>query len=144
MKAKLLSVGVMLALAPGFALAEGLASQPNDEVCIALAVAMIRGDQAVKDEAKPLLEERNETCAPAEMYLKIAEARLQFLNAQQQGQANAALEEQQRKSDRDARIRAAGQAWLIYQAQQDAIRRNNAPKTTTCRTFAGTTTCETR
>lgn len=124
--------------------AEGLSTQPNDEICIALAVAMIRGDQAVKDEARPLLEQRNETCSPADMYLKIADARLQFLNAQQQGQQMAALEEQQRRSERDARIRTAGQAWLIYQAQQDALRRSNAPKTTTCRTFANTTTCDTR
>lgn len=144
MKACRLILSIVLPLLPGTVFAQGLRAQPNDELCIALAVAMIRGDQAVKDEAKPILEQRNETCAPSDMYLKIAEARLQFLAAQQQGASNAAMEEQQRQSDRDARIRAAGQAWLIYQSQQDAIRRNNAPKTTTCRTFGGTTTCDTR
>lgn len=134
----------LLLLSPFAGMAQDLKSQPNDELCIALAVAMIRGDQTTKDSVTPLLEERKEACAPSDMYLKIAEARLQFMKANQAQVAQDAATEQQRKADRDARIRSAGQAWLIYQAQQDAQRRANFPKTTTCSTFANTTTCDTR
>lgn len=137
------SIASSLLLLACTALAQDLSSQPNDELCIAMAVGMIRGDQATKDAVRPILEQRGEDCAPSETYLKIAEARLQFLQAQQAQVAQDAATEQQRKADRDARIRGAGQAWLIYQAQQDAQRRANFPKTTTCNTFGGTTTCNT-
>ena len=131
-------------LLAGQVAAQNLSSQPNDELCIRMAVEMIRGDQAAKDALRPMLEQRGETCAPPDMYLKIAEARLQFLQAQQTQAVNDAGLEEQRREDRAARIRAAGQAWLIYQGQQDAQRRSNTPSTTTCNTFAGTTTCNTR
>lgn len=138
------AVGAALALMAGSAVAQDLTSQPNDELCIVMAVGMIRGDQATKDAVRPILEQRGERCDPADMYLKIAEARLQFLQAQQSQVAQDAATEQQRKADRDARIRNAGQAWLIYQAQQDAQRRASFPKTTSCQTFGDSTTCNTR
>lgn len=134
-------VALLLTAAP--ALAQDFTSLPNDELCIAMAVGMIQGDQPTKDAMRPILEQRGETCAPAETYLKIAEARLQFIQAQQAKAAQDAAAEQQRKADRDARIRSAGQAWLIYQAQQDAQRKADFPKTTRCNTFEGMTTCHT-
>ncbi len=137
-----LMIGLALLAAPAHA--EDLASKRNDELCVSLAMSMIQGDRAAKDELQPVLVQRGESCAPSDMYIKIAESRLRL---QQAGQNQAALDEvaeQQRRSDRDARIRAAGQAWLIHQAQQDAQRRANFPKTTTCRSFANTTTCDTR
>ncbi len=138
------SVGALAALATGAALGQDLSKLPNDELCIAMAVSMIQGDQPTKDAVRTALKQRGEVCEPADMYLKIGQARLQFLQAQQGQVAQQAAAAEQAKADRDAHIRKAGQAWLIYQAQQDAQRRANTPKTTTCSTFFDTVTCDTR
>lgn len=132
------------ALTTGAALGQDLNKLPNDELCIAMAVGLIQGDQPTKDAVRPVLEQRGEVCEPADMYLKIGQARLQFLQAQQGQVAQQAAAAEQAKSERDAHIRKAGQAWLIYQAQQDAQRRANTPTTTRCRTVFDTVTCDTR
>lgn len=124
--------------------AEGLDAMPNDELCIAMAVGMITGNQDLKDTTRPELERRGEICAPADMYIKIAEARIGFMRAQA-GQAPpppAPLPEPNWRS----RVGAAADAFLIMQRQQQEQRRQNTviPSTTTCNTFEGMTTCHTR
>lgn len=133
-----------LLLLSGAAGAEGLESMPNDELCIAMAVGMITGNQEIKDTTRPELERRGEICAPADMYIKIAEARIGFMQAQA-GRAPPPPLQPPEPSWRN-RIGAAADAFLIMQRQQQEQRRQNTvvPSTTTCNTFEGMTTCHTR
>lgn len=133
-----------LLLLSSAAAAEGLDAMPNDELCIAMAVGMITGNQDLKDTTRPELERRGEICAPADMYIKIAEARIGFMRAQA-GQAPPPPVEPPEPSWR-RRVGAAADAFLIMQRQQQEQRRQNTviPSTTTCNTFEGMTTCHTR
>lgn len=133
-----------LLLLSGSVGAEGLESMPNDELCIAMAVGMITGSQELKETTRPELERRGEICAPGDMYIKIAEARIGFMRAQA-GQAPSPPPQPPEPSWR-SRVGAAADAFLIMQRQQQEQRRQNTviPSTTTCNTFEGMTTCHTR
>ncbi|WP_423176270.1 MULTISPECIES: hypothetical protein [unclassified Stenotrophomonas maltophilia group] len=136
---KLLALALLSAASANAA--DGIQAVPNDELCIAMAVGMITGSQEVKDSVRPELERRSETCAPADMYIKIAEARIGFM------QAKAATPQPPAPEPRPSmrqRIGQAADAYLDFQRQQQLQRQTRpAPTTTTCNSFEGMTTCHT-
>lgn len=137
---KLLALALLSAASANAA--DGIQAVPNDELCIAMAVGMITGSQEVKDSVRPELERRSEICAPADMYIKIAEARIGFMQAKAAEPQPPAPEP--RPSIRQ-RIGQAADAYLEFQRQQQLQRQTRpAPTTTTCNSFEGTTTCHTR
>ena len=135
---KLLALALLYAASANAA--DGIQAVPNDELCIAMAVGMITGSQEVKDSVRPELERRLETCAPADMYIKIAEARIGFM------QAKAATPQPPAPEPRPSmrkRIGQAADAYLELQRQQQQRQTRPVPTTTTCNSFEGMTTCHT-
>lgn len=133
-------------LLPTAAAAQDWASKPNDELCISLAVQMISGQDSGKQALIDELTTRGEDCSPSDMYIKIAQARLEFIAARARDQAQPIAATQ---SDDDSFRRGVGraaQAYLLLQQQRQAEINANRPITTTCRhnDMMGTTTCDTR
>jgi hypothetical protein len=122
----------MAALA-GPALATNYSQTSSSELCVVYAVALIRGNEqnpALVSE----LRGRGETCAPSETYIQAAEARIRMLEYQAHRQEVGRLNAEARtQAERDQRIRAAGQAYLMLQQQRDAERKANVQRMTTTR-----------
>lgn len=131
---------LLLAALPFAVQAGDLVPMESPELCVLYSMTLITGQptySATQPEIVAELGRRGESCAPADVYMAAATERVRRLEAadeiQRQGEATADL----RREERNARIRAAGRAWLQMQEQ-------NRPQVTQCKTFAGTMTCTTQ
>lgn len=135
---RLLSVASALALAAPLAVQAGdVTHMESPELCVLYGVTLITGQpsySASQSEIVAELERRVESCAPADVYMAAARERVRRLEAADEIVRQAESRDSLRREERNARIRAAGRAWLQLQEQ-------NRPKTTRCTTFADTMTC---
>lgn len=136
----------LLLLLAGPAMAGDPSTFSHDELCIWRAAALIDPSTPPAGTAGAMaaeLSKRGETCDDPS-YVQIAEARLQAAERYASEQAHAqAAQSQDEREERNARIRAAGRAYLLLQEQQRERAQQNRPVTTTCHQLGSSVQCTT-
>lgn len=127
-----------LALVSPFAVqANDLTPMASPELCVLYGMTLITGQPTYSASQAEIVAEmglRKESCTPSDVYMAAATERVRRLEAAQEIQRQGEATAEMRREDRNARIRAAGRAFLQMQEQ-------SRPKTTRCTTFGNTVTC---